>query len=260
MGGMRSTHLARPTSSNRTAFDTGARDSSGPPAHGQQLQFHPTRDYRRAPALKSSPLRSNGSREPVPKRPYAETSKERSISPYARDTYVRENSALRNTTGMPPRTRAGASSPLRSTSPHRGGAMDTFNAGESERLIRPQPVTGGLASTAVTHGPRAGFSPGSIGAVDMKRFSGPGARGELYKDRVEAMTIDNASLQRRLNQVSQELERIHKEKEELTRNLQRFETDNARMDGGINHKDETDMANQAMQEDLERHKEENSRL
>ena len=46
----------------------------------------------------------------------------------------------------------------------------------------------------------------------------------------------------------------------MARHLQRFTTDNARMDGGINHKDETDMANQAMKEDLERQKEENSRL
>jgi hypothetical protein len=103
---------------------------------------------------------------------------------------------MRNTTGMPPRARVDASSPLRSTSPNRPGPMDTFNAGETslERGIRPHAVTGGMASTAVTQGPRIGFSPGSIGAVDMKRFSGPGARGELYKDRIEAMTIDNASL------------------------------------------------------------------
>jgi hypothetical protein len=46
----------------------------------------------------------------------------------------------------------------------------------------------------------------------------------------------------------------------LNRNLHRFQTDNARMDGGINHKDETDMANQAMQDDLERQKEDNARL
>ena len=49
-------------------------------------------------------------------------------------------------------------------------------------------------STAVTQGPRVGFSPGSIGVVDMKRFSGAGARDELYLGRIEPMTIDNASL------------------------------------------------------------------
>jgi hypothetical protein len=43
--------------------------------------------------------------------------------------------------------------------------------------------------------------------------------------------------------VSGELDRINREKEDLVRHLQRFTTENARMDGGINHKDETDMAN-----------------
>tara|TARA_B110000285_G_C15139669_1_gene629846 strand:+ start:880 stop:1194 length:315 start_codon:yes stop_codon:yes gene_type:complete len=104
---------------------------------------------------------------------------------------------MRNTTGMPPRARMGASSPLRSSlSPGRRGPSDTLNAVNTslERSTRPLGVTGGMASTAVTGGPRVGFSPGSIGAVDLKRYSGPGARGELYGDRVEAMTIDNASL------------------------------------------------------------------
>ena len=98
---------------------------------------------------------------------------------------------------MPPRARIGASSPLRSSlSPQRYGPSDTFIGGNSslERSTRPLGVTGGMASTAVTGGPRVAFSPGSIGAVDLKRFSGTGARGELYQDRVEAMTIDNASL------------------------------------------------------------------
>ena len=45
----------------------------------------------------------------------------------------------------------------------------------------------------------------------------------------------------------------------MSRHLHKFETDNARMDGGINHKDEMDMDNQAMQEDLERLKDENAR-
>lgn len=90
----------------------------------------------------------------------------------------------------------GASSPLRSSqSPGRRGPSDTFAGNSSlERSTRPLGITAGMASTAVTGGPRVAFSPGSIGAVDLKRFSGPGARGELYQERVEAMTIDNASL------------------------------------------------------------------
>ena len=52
--------------------------------------------------------------------------------------------------------------------------------------------------------------------------------------------------------MSGELERVNREKEDMQRHLHRFTTDNARMDGGINHKDETDMANQAMKDDLER--------
>ena len=75
----------------------------------------------------------------------------------------------------------GASSPLRSSlSPGRRGPSDTLNAGNSSLERRPLGITGGMASTAVTGGPRVGFSPGSIGAVDLKRFSGPGARGDLY--------------------------------------------------------------------------------
>jgi adenylosuccinate synthase len=44
---------------------------------------------------------------------------------------------------------------------------------------------------------------------------GPEARDKLYRDRIEAMTLDNQSLQRRLNQVSSEMERIMRENEDI---------------------------------------------
>jgi len=46
---------------------------------------------------------------------------------------------------------------------------------------------------------------------------GPNARGQLYSSRVDEMTVDNESLQRRLGQVTNELERIRIEKDNLRR-------------------------------------------
>jgi ABC-type phosphate transport system auxiliary subunit len=43
------------------------------------------------------------------------------------------------------------------------------------------------------------------------------AREKLYRDRIETMTLDNSSLQRRLKHVSEDLERLRKEKDELTK-------------------------------------------
>ena len=82
--------------------------------------------------------------------------------------------------------------------------------------------------------------------------AGPEVRNKLYVDRVEAMMMDNASLQRRLNGVSDDLNRIKIEKEDLITKLRLVETDNDRLQRTTNQKDEVDMSNQEMQEILER--------
>ena len=74
------------------------------------------------------------------------------------------------------------------------------------------------------------------------------------------MNVDNASLKRRLAQVTTELNRIQSERDEMLRDLKQFENDNNRIDINIREKDETDMANQAMKDDLERNKAENEKM
>jgi hypothetical protein len=74
------------------------------------------------------------------------------------------------------------------------------------------------------------------------------------------MTSDNESLQRRLNQVSQELERIHRERDDMLDQLNRHQSNNGKTEAVVNTKDTTDIQNQRMQEDLELQKEENIRL
>jgi chromosome segregation ATPase len=71
--------------------------------------------------------------------------------------------------------------------------------------------------------------------MDTSMYVGPGARAQLYRDRIEAMTIDNSSLQRRLNQVGAELDRITDEKDELQRQLQFHKNDNDRVQSMIDH-------------------------
>lgn len=46
---------------------------------------------------------------------------------------------------------------------------------------------------------------------------GPQVREKLYVDRIEAMMLDNASLQRRLNNVSEDFTKIKYDKDELIR-------------------------------------------
>ena len=53
-----------------------------------------------------------------------------------------------------------------------------------------------------------------------------GAKNDIYRDRIHVMNQDNESLQRRLNQVSLELSRIHQEKTDLLKQLCQFEKDN----------------------------------
>lgn len=57
-----------------------------------------------------------------------------------------------------------------------------------------------------------------------------------------------------------ELDRITQEKEELLRQLHFYQNENDRFKSLIDNKDNTDMTNQIMQEDLNKHREENMRL
>jgi len=66
------------------------------------------------------------------------------------------------------------------------------------------------------------------------------------------MTLDNQSLQRRLNQVSSELERIQRENEELYRQMNMLEGDVKRMDLLLDNMDDVDTQNKIMKQDLER--------
>jgi len=58
--------------------------------------------------------------------------------------------------------------------------------------------------------------PHPILGVD-KTMVGPQVREKLYVDRIEAMMLDNASLQRRLNNVSEDFTKIKYDKDELIR-------------------------------------------
>jgi len=66
------------------------------------------------------------------------------------------------------------------------------------------------------------------------------------------MTLDNQSLQRRLNQVTQELERINREIEDMNRQAVFIEGDVSNLDRMVDHKDDIDASNNIMKEDLER--------
>jgi chromosome segregation ATPase len=71
------------------------------------------------------------------------------------------------------------------------------------------------------------------------------------------MMMDNASLQRRLNGVNDDMEQLKREKDDLISKLRMIEIDNERLGRITNQKDEIDMANQTMQEDLERARDDN---
>ena len=86
---------------------------------------------------------------------------------------------------------------------------------------------------------------------------GPNVRDKIYVDRIEAMMMDNASLQRRLNGVNEDLVELRREKDDLISKLRMVEIDNERLQRITNQKDEIDMANQTMQEDLEKARDEN---
>lgn len=197
MGGYRSTHLGRPTntSQNRLSNQDFNQNSRQP------LQFHPTKLEPRPQMTQTgssqSPLRatklesksrSRGILANVQEeedRPYnprepsfsynPEVNNVKSISPYRGGV-----PAFRNTGGLPPRK----------NSPLRGNTLPSSR----EELIKPQAISNNYVQT----------SPDVSTAV----LTGPPAREQLYRDRIDAMTIDNSSLQRRLNQVGSELDRI----------------------------------------------------
>lgn len=75
---------------------------------------------------------------------------------------------------------------------------------------------------------------------------GPEVRNKLFVDRIEAMMLDNASLQRRLNGVSEDLTKMKYEKDDLVRQMKRVSNDNDNLQRITNQKDEVDMSNQTM--------------
>lgn len=94
------------------------------------------------------------------------------------------------------------------------------------RPIGPPP----LAAATVTAGPlSAGVPPPRPILGDPIAAAGPQVRDKLYIDRIEAMMMDNASLQRRLNGVSTDLDELRRDREDLINNLKRLETDNDRV-------------------------------
>jgi prefoldin subunit 5 len=66
------------------------------------------------------------------------------------------------------------------------------------------------------------------------------AREKLYRERIEAMSLDNQSLQRRLNQVTSELDRIQRENEAIMRQMEMAVGDVNRTNELINNKDDVD--------------------
>ena len=76
-----------------------------------------------------------------------------------------------------------------------------------------------------------------------RSMAGPEVRNKLYVDRIEAMMLDNASLQRRLNNVSEDLTKMKYEKDNLIRQMKRVSNDNDNLQRITNQKDEVDMSN-----------------
>ena len=85
----------------------------------------------------------------------------------------------------------------------------------SEVTIHPQPIPSGIPP------PRP-----IIGDIIN---AGPQVREKLFVDRIEAMMMDNASLQRRLNSVEEDLNALKREREDLINKLKFIEIDNDRL-------------------------------
>ena len=141
-------------------------------------------------------------------------------------------------------------------------------------LIRPQPV-GNASTNAFTGGQQTGngfYQPAQVRTQGMPSqqpsftnlnpvgASATNPRDQLYHDRIEAMTTDNQSLQRRLNQVSLELERIYREKDEVKRNFDKVESEVEHMNRLVNTKDNVDAQNIVLKDEVERYKLDNVEL
>ena len=74
------------------------------------------------------------------------------------------------------------------------------------------------------------------------------------------MTTDNQSLQRRLNQVSLELERIYREKDEAKRSFDKVESEVDHMNRLVSTKDNVDAQNIVLKDEVERYKLDNVEL
>lgn len=85
-------------------------------------------------------------------------------------------------------------------------------------------------------------------------------RDRLYRERIEAMTLDNANLQRRLNGVTADMQRAKLDVEGMIQQLRSLESRNDNVHRSVGHRDETDMANQLLQDELDRRREENKRM
>ena len=79
------------------------------------------------------------------------------------------------------------------------------------------------------------FIPSIGGPID--------GRDRLYRERVEAMTLDNASLQRRLHGVTADMQRAKLDVEGMMSQLRTMEHKNDNVHRSVGNRDETDMSN-----------------
>lgn len=127
----------------------------------------------------------------------------------------------------------------KSRSPPRYDDPSQFDIPEREgdiSIIRPQPVPAGpLPATA-------------------QRYESLISQKDQYdarqRDRIETLQIDNASLERRLKLVEQELERVREEKARINGRLSQQLDDNSRLERTLAGGDSIDQTNQQIQDDL----------
>lgn len=74
------------------------------------------------------------------------------------------------------------------------------------------------------------------------------------------MTLDNAALQRRLNGITADMQRAKLDVEGMMTKLRAMEHKNDAVHRSVGNRDETDMSNQVLQDELDRRRDENRRL
>ena len=79
-------------------------------------------------------------------------------------------------------------------------------------------------------------------------------------ERIETITLENASLQRRVKNVNEDLKIIKLHREELKKKMKIFLKENEILHKSVNQKDELDILNKNMQSDLESIRETNRKL